>query len=96
VIGVWLRLDAHLLNEARQLFRRAAPSLRLPRVLCCLLAGRCVAFEEGFEGDRLRSSGHGKSRFYGQSPWCWRQATRVATSDGVLPYCVLSTAVPCT
>lgn len=51
MIGVWLRLDAHLLNEARELFRRTCPALGLAGVLGCLLARLSVTLDKGLKGD---------------------------------------------
>ena len=73
LIGVWRRLSAQRLDELGQLLGGARPSLRLSGMFGRLLACLRVALDECFEGD------------HGQSPWCWRQATSVATSVGVDP-----------
>lgn len=84
LIGVWRRLSAQRLDELGQFLGGTCPALGLAGVLGGLLARLSVTLDECFEGD------------HGQSPWCWRQATRVATSVGVLPYRVLTTLLPCT
>lgn len=80
LIDVWLRLSAQRLDELGQLLGGTCPALGLAGVLGCLLARLSVTLDKGLKGD----GGH-KRCGYGQSPWCWRHATRVATSVGVEP-----------